>query len=101
MQASITSQRNSINYQGPVVKSIISLTSLLVVKMLTVLVSTISNSQVFLLKNFRESKTWQMMHMKCLVLFSLHNKRQKIKMPSTAVVISNLTLKVPSKICSR
>ena len=36
---------------GPLVQSIVSLTSLLVVKMLTVLVSTISNSQVFLLKN--------------------------------------------------
>ena len=33
--------------QGPVVKSIVSLTSSLVVKMLTVLVSTIFNSQVF------------------------------------------------------
>ena len=37
-------------YQGPVVQSIISLTSLLVVKMLTVLVSKMSNSQIFLLK---------------------------------------------------
>ena len=37
--------------QGPVVQSIVSLTSSLVVKMLPVLVSTISNSQVFLLKN--------------------------------------------------
>ena len=36
--------------QGPVVQSTISLTSSLVVKMLTILVSTISNSQVFLLK---------------------------------------------------
>ena len=36
--------------QGPVVQSIVSLTSLLVVKILTVLVSTISNSQVFLRK---------------------------------------------------
>ena len=35
---------------GPVVQSIVSLTSSLVVKILTVLVSTISNSQVFLLK---------------------------------------------------
>ena len=35
---------------GPVVQSVISLTSLLVVKMLTVLVSIISYSQVFLLK---------------------------------------------------
>ena len=40
----------SLPAQGPVVQSIVSLTSLLVVKMLTVLVSTISNSQVFLLK---------------------------------------------------
>ena len=36
--------------QGSVVQSIVSLTSSLVIKMLTVLVSTISNSQVFLLK---------------------------------------------------
>ena len=36
--------------QGPVVQSAVSLTSSLVVKMLTVLVSTISNSYVFLLK---------------------------------------------------
>ena len=35
---------------GPVVQSVVSLTSSLVVKMLTVLVNT-SNSQVFLLKN--------------------------------------------------
>ena len=33
--------------QGRVVQSIVSLTSSLVVKMLTVLVSTVSNSQVF------------------------------------------------------
>ena len=37
--------------QGLVVQSIVSLTSSLMVIMLTVLVSTISNSQVFLLKN--------------------------------------------------
>ena len=36
--------------QGPVVQSIFSLTSSLVVKMLTVLISTISNSQEFLVK---------------------------------------------------
>ena len=36
--------------QGPFIQSIVSLTSSLVVKMLSVLVSTISNSQVFLLK---------------------------------------------------
>ena len=39
------------NNQGPVVQSIVSLTSSLLVKMLTVLVSKISNSQEFLLKN--------------------------------------------------
>ena len=37
-------------HQGPVVQSIVSLTSSFVVKMLTVVVSKISNSQVFLLK---------------------------------------------------
>ena len=37
-------------YQGPVVQSVVSLMSSVVVKMLTVLVSTISNSLVFLLK---------------------------------------------------
>ena len=37
---------------SPVVQSIVSLTSLLVVKMLAVLVSAISNSQLFLLKKF-------------------------------------------------
>ena len=36
------------NNKGPVVQSIVSLTSSLVAKLLTVLVSTISNSQVFL-----------------------------------------------------
>ena len=35
--------------QGPFVQSIISLTSLLMVKMLTVLISTLSNSEIFLL----------------------------------------------------
>ena len=36
--------------QGPVVQSIVSQTSSLVLKMLTVLVSSLSNSQVYLLK---------------------------------------------------
>ena len=38
-------------YQGPVVQSLVSLTISFVVKSLTVLVSTIDNSRVFLLKN--------------------------------------------------
>ena len=37
----------SKEHLGPVVQSVVSLTSSLVVKMLTVLVCTISNSQVF------------------------------------------------------
>ena len=40
----------TLKIQGPVFQSIVSLTSSLVLKVLTVLVSTISNSQVFLLK---------------------------------------------------
>ena len=44
------------NFKGPDVRSIVSLTSSLTVKMLTVLVSTISNSQVFLLKNVQMQK---------------------------------------------
>ena len=40
----------TVKIQGPVVQSIISLTNLLVVKMLTAVVSTIAKSQVFLLK---------------------------------------------------
>ena len=39
-----------VKNQGPVVQSIVSLMSSLMVKMLTVLVSSIPNSQVFLLK---------------------------------------------------
>ena len=42
-------------FQGPFVQSVVNLMSSLRVKVLTVLVSTISNSQVFLLKKF--SKT--------------------------------------------
>ena len=37
--------------QGPVVQNVVTLTSSLVVKMLAVLVSTISNSQVFFAEN--------------------------------------------------
>ena len=41
---------NNKQHPGPVVQNIVSLTSSLVVKILTVIVSTISNSHVFLLK---------------------------------------------------
>ena len=41
---------DAVSEQGPLVQSNVSLTSWLVVKMLLVLINTISNSQVFLLK---------------------------------------------------
>ena len=51
LQRKLLQLRNvTLSTQNPVVKSIVSLTSSLVLKMLAVLVSTISNSQVFLLK---------------------------------------------------
>ena len=55
-----------VHYQGPVVQSIVSLMSSLVVKMLTVLVDTISNSQVFLLKKCEKHLQMQ----KLLTFFS-------------------------------
>ena len=45
--------KNNKKYLGPAVQSIVSFTSLFVVKVLTVLVITISNSQLFLLKKMR------------------------------------------------
>ena len=48
-----------IIYLGPVVQSIIGLTSSLVVTVLTVLGSTICNSQVFLLKKNISVYEWQ------------------------------------------
>ena len=57
---------------GPVVQSIVSLTSLLVVKIITVLVSTISNSQLFLLKNcdyfLQLKKLFTFFQQKCLTM---------------------------------
>ena len=43
--------------QGPVVQSIVSLTSLLVVKMLTVLVSTVSNSSDLIIPGLVTNRT--------------------------------------------
>ena len=54
--------------QGLVVQSVVSLTSSLAAKMLTVLVSTISNSQVFLLKkNVSKCKSYSHFSAKILV----------------------------------
>ena len=52
--------------QGPVVQSIVSLTTSLVIKTVTVLVNTISNSQVFLLKKWEQLLQMQ----KLLTFFS-------------------------------
>ena len=46
----VSDEMTKFCHQGRVDQSVVSLTSLLMVKILTVLISTISNSQVFLLK---------------------------------------------------
>ena len=66
------------NKQGPVVQSIVSLTSLLVVKMLTVLVSTISNIQVLLLKNvssFCKCKSYSHFFSKNISVYAIFNNQ--------------------------
>ena len=60
------------DYLGPVVHSIFSLTSLLVVKMLNVLVSRISNSQVFLLKKC-ECKSYSHFFSKNISVYAIFN----------------------------
>ena len=62
--------------QGPVVQSINSLTSSLVVKMLIVLVSTIPNSQVFLRKNvssFCKCKSYSHFFGKNISVYAIFN----------------------------
>ena len=58
------------SFQGPVVQSVVSLTSLFVVKILTVLVSTISNSQVFLLK---KCKSYSHLFSKNISIYAIFN----------------------------
>ena len=68
--------RLSSNGQGLVVQSDVSLTSSLVVRMLTVLVSTISNSQVFLLKNmssFCKCKSYEHFFSKNFSIYAVFN----------------------------
>ena len=48
--------QTNLIFLGPIVQSIVSLTSSLVVKMLTVLVSTMSNSQVFFAEKKKKKK---------------------------------------------
>ena len=58
---------------GPVVQSVVSLTSSLVVKMLTVLVSTISNSHVFLLKKCEMQKLLTFFFRKNISIYGIFN----------------------------
>ena len=67
---------NNLKVQGPVVQSIVSLTSSLVVKMLTILVIIISNSQVFLLKNvngFCKFKSYSHFFSKNISIYAILN----------------------------
>ena len=62
--------------QDPVVQSIVSLKCSLVVKMLTVLVSIISNSHVFLLKNVRsfcKCKSYSHFFSKNISIYAIFN----------------------------
>ena len=58
------------NNQDPVVQSVASLTSSLVVKMLTVLVNTISNSQEFLLKKMWATHIFFSQNISIYVIFN-------------------------------
>ena len=62
---------------GPVIQSVVSLMSSLVVKMLTVLVSTVSNSQVFLLEknvsSFCKCKSYTHFFSKNIIIYAIFN----------------------------
>ena len=60
---------HGVNNQGQVVQSIVSLTSSLAVKMLTVLVSTIPISQVFLIK----CKSYSYFFSKNIIIYAIFN----------------------------
>ena len=76
---------------GPVVQSIVSLMSLLVVKILTVLVSTISNSQLFLqIFIFANAKATHIFSAKILVNMPyLMIKVLTIRKLMTSLVLNN------------
>ena len=64
--------------QDPVVQSIVSLTSSLVVKMLTALVNTVSNSQVILLKivsSFSFAKATHIFFSKNISVYAIFSDR--------------------------
>ena len=73
-------------YQGPVVQSIVSLTSSLVVKMLTVLVSKISDLQVFLLKKCEYVKNVNFFFSKNISVYAIFNNQSFNNMLSNNIV---------------
>ena len=83
---------------GPVVQSIVSLTDSLVVKMLTVLVSTISNSQVILLKknvsSFANAKATHIFFSAKILAYVpyLIIKVLTIRLVTASLVLNNWTL---------
>ena len=82
MHKKLYSSHRFFKDQGSVVQSIVSFTSSLVVKMLTVLVSTILNSQVSLMKtNIFFSKTTS--------VFSILNGKSFNDMLMTSLVLNN------------
>ena len=86
----------NIKVLGPVVQSIVSLTSSFVVKMLTVPVRTISNSQVFLLKNvssFANAKATHIFSAKILAYIPYFTtKVLKVRQLTTPLALNNWAL---------
>ena len=75
--------------QGPIVQSVVSLTSLLVVKMLTVLRSSVSNSQVFFWKNvssFCKCKSYSHFFSKNISIYAIFNDQRLNNMLSNGII---------------
>ena len=80
---------NVLNILGLAVQSIFSLTSLLEVKVITLLVSTISNLQVFLLKNvssFCKCKSYSHFINKNISLYAIFNDQSFNSMLTNDIV---------------
>ena len=91
----VTAQMFIIVFLGPVVQSIVSLMSSLMVKMLTVLVCTISNSQVFLLKNVRSFKSYSHFVSKNITVYAIFNDQSfNDTLTKTSLVLNNLVLSI-------
>ena len=86
---------NPFSYLGPVVQSIVSLTSSLVVKMLTVLVSTIFDSHVFFWKNmssFFKCKSYSHFFNKTISVYAIFNDQSFNDTLTTSLVLNNWAL---------